>query len=260
MIQLKNVYKKFGDNAVLKGVNLDIYQGEITTIIGKSGAGKSVLLKHIIGLIEPDSGTILYQGKPLAEMKRKEKKEIKRKFSYVFQGTALFDSMTVFENIAVPLAERTSLKPEVIKERVKARMMQLDLGDIDNEYPSQLSGGMKKRVGLARAISMDPQIVFYDEPTAGLDPIVASVIDKLIIDFSSKLNITSVVVTHDMKSVFSIASRVATLYEGKMLEVATPEKMKNSKNEIVQQFINGSYDGPVKFFQQKDDYLEQLTK
>ena len=177
-----------------------------------------------------------------------------------FQGSALFDSMSVGENIGLPLREHTKLEDSVIDIVVKMKLELVGLRGFGNLMPSEISGGMKKRVGLARAIAMDPEIVFYDEPTAGLDPIVAGVIDKLILDLSKKLSITSVVVTHDMGSVFKIADRIAMLYEGKVVEVGTKEEIKNSKNGIIQQFITGNPDGPIKFFQQKDDYLEQLTK
>lgn len=178
----------------------------------------------------------------------------------VFQNAALFDSMTVEENISLPLKEHTKLAPNIIKIMIKMKLELVGLRGFENLMPSQLSGGMRKRVGLARAIAMDPEIVFYDEPTAGLDPIVGGVIDKLILDLSDKLSITSVVVTHDMASVFRIADRIAMLYGGKVIEVGTPQEIKNTNNKIVQQFINGSPEGPISFFQQGDDYLEHLTK
>ncbi len=239
LVQLKGVYKKFGDNAVLRGVDLDIYKGEITTIIGKSGVGKSVLLKHIIGLVEPDSGTILFQGKPMSDMKRKERRKLKRRFSYMFQGTALFDSMTVFENIAVPLVERTSLKPDVIKERVNARMLQLDLGDIDNEYPSQLSGGMKKRVALARALVTDPEIVLFDEPTTGLDPIRKNAAHSMIADYQSKFGFTGVMVSHDIPDIFYVSQRIAMLHNGRILFEGNPDEFQNVPDPAIQEFIQG---------------------
>ncbi len=186
--------------------------------------------------------------------------KVKKRIGMSFQSAALFDSMTVGENVALPLKEHTRLDKSVIDIVVKMKLEMVGLRGFEALMPSQLSGGMRKRVALARAIVMDPEIVFYDEPTAGLDPIVAGVIDKLILDLSKKMAITSVVVTHDMKSVFSIADRVAMLYEGKVLQVGTPAEIKASANPMVQQFINGSPDGPIKFFQQKDDYLEQLIK
>ncbi|MBN1624974.1 MAG: ATP-binding cassette domain-containing protein, partial [Deltaproteobacteria bacterium] len=171
LIQFINVTKGFGEQFVLKDANLSIYKGEITTIIGKSGVGKTVLLKHIIGLVEPDSGQILFQGRPFSKMSNAEKKELKRKFSYMFQGTALFDSMTVSENIALPLKEKNHLSDTVIHRMVMGKMEQLDLREIGDKYPSQLSGGMKKRVALARALVTEPEIILFDEPTTGLDPI-----------------------------------------------------------------------------------------
>jgi phospholipid/cholesterol/gamma-HCH transport system ATP-binding protein len=199
-------------------------------------------------------------GKEVSALSEDEMDAVRKKIGMCFQSAALFDSMTVGDNVSLPLREHTKLDKSVIDIVVKMKLELVGLRGFEDLMPSQLSGGMRKRVGLARAIVMDPEIIFYDEPTAGLDPIVAGVIDKLILDLSKKLSITSVVVTHDMKSVFSIADRVAMLYEGKVLEVGTSEEIKASKNPMVQQFISGSPDGPIRFFQQKDDYLEQLLK
>ena len=186
LIELKSTVKKFGDNFVLNGIDLSIFRGEITSIIGKSGVGKSVLLKHIIGLFEPDSGTVLYEGKPLDTMKRDDRKVLKRKFSYMFQESALFDFLTIFENIALPLQETTSLPEAEIHRRVRDKMHQLDLRKIDEKYPSQVSGGMKKRVALARALVTDPEIVLFDEPTTGLDPIRKSAVHSMISDYQKR--------------------------------------------------------------------------
>ncbi|MCM8760617.1 MAG: ABC transporter ATP-binding protein [Candidatus Omnitrophica bacterium] len=259
VIKADNVVKKFGGRTVLNGISLEIYKGETFVIMGGSGCGKSTFLRHIIGSLKPDSGKIYLLGKDLSTLNDDEMDHLRRKIGMSFQSSALFDSMTVGENVALGLKEHTKLDKSVRDIVVKMKLELVGLRGFEDLMPSQLSGGMKKRVGLARAIAMDPEIVFYDEPTAGLDPIVAGVIDKLILDLSKKLNITSVVVTHDMKSVFSIADRVAMLYEGRVLEVGTPDEIRHSKNEMVQQFINGSPDGPIKFFQQKDDYLETLV-
>ena len=187
LIQLSNVSKSFGTTAVLSGANLSVYKGEITAVIGKSGVGKTVLLKHIIGLMEPDSGEVLFEGRPISGMKKNQKRALKRKVSYMFQGDALFDFMTVYDNIALPLKERTALKDGEIRKRVHTRMQQLDIEQTDEKYPSQLSGGMKKRVALARALVTDPEIVLFDEPTTGLDPIRKSAVHHLISDqFSSQ--------------------------------------------------------------------------
>ena len=260
IVKVEELVKSFGDRIILNGVTLEIPKGEIFVIMGGSGCGKSTLLRHMIGSLKPDSGRVSVLGQDITDLYGSQLDDVRKKIGMSFQSSALFDSMTVGENVSLPLKEHTKLDKNVIEIMVQMKLELVGLRGFENLIPSELSGGMKKRVGLARAIAMDPQIVFYDEPTAGLDPIVASVIDKLILDLSKKLSITSVVVTHDMKSVMSIADRIAMLYEGKVLEVGTPKEIQNSKNEMVQQFIKGDYDGPIKFFQQKDDYLEQLTK
>ncbi len=260
VIKAQDVVKKFGDRTILNGINLDIYRGETFVIMGGSGCGKSTFLRHLIGALKPDSGKVFLLGKDLAALNEDQMDAVKKKIGMCFQSAALFDSMTVGDNVSLPLREHTRLEKSVIDTVVKMKLEMVGLRGFEALMPSQLSGGMRKRVGLARAIVMDPEIIFYDEPTAGLDPIVSGVIDKLILDLSKKLSITSVVVTHDMKSVFSIADRVAMLYEGRVLEVGTPQAIKKSNNPMVQQFISGSPDGPIKFFQQKDDYLEQLMK
>ncbi len=260
VVEVKDLVKKFGDRTVLNGVNLKIYKGETFVIMGGSGCGKSTLLRHIIGNFKPTSGRVSLLGTDITDLEGAQLDDIRKKIGMSFQSSALFDSMTVGENVSLPLREHTKLEKNVIDIVVTMKLELVGLRGFDDLMPSEISGGMKKRVGLARAIAMDPRIVFYDEPTAGLDPIMASVIDKLIVDLSKKLSITSIVVTHDMKSVMGIADKIAMLHEGRVLETGTPDQIKNSKNPIIQQFINGSFDGPVKFFQQKDDYLEQLTR
>ena len=240
LIQFDNVYKRLGANQVLNGVNLSIYEGEITTIIGMSGMGKSVLLKHIIGLLKPDSGKILYQGRPLYEMKKADIDTLKGKFSYVFQDTALFDSMSVYENIALPLKEgTTSLPKDEIRTRVQQKMKLFDLEGIDHQYPSQLSGGMKKRVALARALVTEPEIVLFDEPTTGLDPIRKSAVHSMISDYQRRLGFTGVVISHDIPDIFYISQRVAMLDGGRIRFEGTPEEIQQAADEIVQQFIQG---------------------
>ena len=239
LIQFDKVYKRFGANQVLNGVNLSIYQGEITTVIGKSGMGKSVLLKHIIGLLKPDAGRILFQGHPLYEMKKADIDKLKAKFSYVFQDTALFDSMSVYENIALPLKEATSLPKGEIRSRVQDKMKLFDLEGIDQKYPSQLSGGMKKRVALARALVTEPEIVLFDEPTTGLDPIRKSAVHSMISDYQRRLGFTGVVISHDIPDIFYISQRVAMLDEGKIRFEGSPEEIRQVADEIVQQFIQG---------------------
>jgi phospholipid/cholesterol/gamma-HCH transport system ATP-binding protein len=260
VIKTEGVTKKFGDRQILNGVSLEIYKGETFVIMGGSGCGKSTFLRHLIGALKPDNGKVFLFGQDLSKASEDEMDKLKKKVGMCYQSAALFDSMTVGDNVSLPLREHTKLGKSVIDIVVKMKLELVGLRGFEDLMPSQLSGGMRKRVGLARAIVMDPEIIFYDEPTAGLDPIVSGVIDKLIIDLSQKLSITSIVVTHDMKSVFSIADRVAMLYEGCVLEVGTSDEIKKSKNPMVQQFISGSPDGPIKFFQQKDDYLEQLIK
>lgn len=260
VIEVKDLVKKFGNRTILNGINLKVYKAETFVIMGGSGCGKSTLLRHIIGNLKPTSGRVFLLGKDITDLEGSELDAIRKKIGMSFQSSALFDSMTVSENVSLALREHTKLEKNVIDTMVKMKLELVGLRGFEDLLPSELSGGMKKRVALARAIAMDPEIIFYDEPTAGLDPIVASVIDKLIIDLSKKLSITSVVVTHDMKSVMAIASKIAMLYEGNVLEIGTPEEIKNSENKIVQQFINGSHDGPIRFFQQKEDYLESLTK
>jgi len=239
LIQFENVFKSFGMNQILNGVDLSICRGEIITIIGKSGGGKSVLLKHIIGLLEPDSGRILFEGKLRSKMKRAEKTAFKRKFSYMFQGTALFDSMTIYDNISLPLKEKTTLSKEKIQERVFDKMQQLDLGRIEDKYPSQLSGGMKKRVALARALVTDPEIVLFDEPTTGLDPIRKNAVHSMISEYQKQFGFTGIVVSHEIPDIFYISQRIAMLEEGRILIEGSPGKIQATSDPVVQQFIRG---------------------
>jgi phospholipid/cholesterol/gamma-HCH transport system ATP-binding protein len=238
-VELKNVYKSFGDKQVLAGADLTINRGEVTTIIGKSGVGKSVLLKHIIGLLDPDSGEIVIEGQHLLGMNQKAKSEVKKRFSYMFQGTALFDSMTVFENIALPLKECGRYKKKDIIELVHERMNQMELDGQDGVYPSQLSGGMKKRVALARALVTDPEIVLFDEPTTGLDPIRRNAVHGMISEYQRKFGFTGVIVSHAIPDVFYISQRVAFLDGGKIIFEGTPEQIQKVANPEIQAFIRG---------------------
>lgn len=237
-IQLKNVYKHFGDNKVLDGVDLTIRRGEITTIIGKSGVGKSVLLKHMIGLLSPDAGKIFFEGRPLSAMKRKERITLKSKFSYMFQGTALFDSMTVYDNIALPLKESSKLKDREIQKLVENRMEQLELVNLDGVYPSQISGGMKKRVALARALVTNPEIVLFDEPTTGLDPIRRNAVFSMISDYQKRFGFTAVIVSHAIPDIFYISQNVAFLNDGKIIFQGTPSEIKASTEPVISKFIH----------------------
>ena len=260
VIKIENLVKEFGGMRVLDGINLEVYKGETLVIVGGSGCGKSTLLRHIIGQLRPDSGKVYLFGEDITKINEDEMDRLKKRFGMLFQSAALFDSLTVEENIALPMMEHTKLDEHIIKIMVKMKLNQVGLRGFGHLMPSQLSGGMRKRVGLARAVALDPEIIFYDEPSAGLDPVVTAVVDKLIIDLANALSITSVVVTHDMNSVFRIADRIVMLYKGKVLQIGTKEEIQNSKNEYIQQFINGTIEGPMQFFAPDEGYLEELTK
>jgi len=238
-IQFAGVTKAFNGHTVLRGIDLEIYQGEITTIIGKSGGGKSVLLKHIMGLLRPDDGRIVIDGQHLGQLKGKARRRLRRRFSYMFQDSALFDSMTVFENIALPIQERGHWKPDEIEARVHARMRELDLGAIDNEYPSQLSGGMKKRVALARALVTDPEVVLFDEPTTGLDPVRKNSVHGMIAEYQQKLGFTAVLISHEIPDVFYFSQRIAMLHEGRIIFAGTPNDLQRLSDPVVHEFIQG---------------------
>jgi len=244
-IVVKNIKKIFGQRVVLDGVSLEINKGEIFVIMGGSGSGKSTLLRIMTGGIIPNSGEVFFNQQHMGDLKQEEKDRVKQKFGMSFQSAALLDFLTVEENVSLPLREHTKLSDKIISIIARMKLSLVGLQGFENYLPSMLSGGMKKRVGLARAIAMDPEIVFYDEPTAGLDPVVCAMVDQLIVNLTKKLKLTSIVVTHNMESVFRIADRVAMLYQGRLLEVGTPEQIKNSSNAIVQQFINGEIEGPI---------------
>ena len=239
LIQFNDVHKRFGDNAVLKGVDLSIYRGQVTTIIGKSGIGKSVLLKHIIGLLVPDAGEILFDGRPIGAMTAAERRALKMKFSYMFQGNALFDSMTVYENVALPLKEKGRTPFAEIQARVQDKLAQLDLNGIGDQYPSQLSGGMKKRVAMARALVTDPEIVLFDEPTTGLDPIRKNAAHAMISRYQQTFGFTGVMVSHEIPDVFYISQRIAMLDEGHIIFEGRPEEIQESREPVIRQFIKG---------------------
>ncbi|MBI2342288.1 MAG: ABC transporter ATP-binding protein [Deltaproteobacteria bacterium] len=237
MIKLVDVHKNFGGQKVLNGINLQIRKGEITVIIGTSGVGKSVLLKHMIGLLRPDRGKVFIAGVDLGTLSSPALVEMRKKFGMLFQGAALFDSLTVFENVAFPLVEHSNLTVEKIRERVMEKLDLVGLHDVDKKMPSELSGGMKKRVGLARAIILEPEVILYDEPTTGLDPIMTDSVDNLILAMQQRLKITSVVISHDIKSTFDIADQIAMMHEGKIIEAGAPEIFRASKNPVVAKFI-----------------------
>ncbi|MFA5335674.1 MAG: ABC transporter ATP-binding protein [Candidatus Omnitrophota bacterium] len=245
MIELINLCKAFDDRVVLDNANLTINDGETIVIIGRSGTGKSVMLKHIIGLMKPDSGQVMIDGQDVTRLGGKELNELRLKFGMLFQGAALFDSLSVRDNVAFNLIEHRKMDDESIDRRVAECLGLVGLKGIESQRPSELSGGMRKRVGLARAICMDPKIILYDEPTTGVDPIMADAVNDLIKDLQSKLRTTAIAVTHDMTSAYKIADRIAMLYKGKIVEVGTPEQIKNTSNPIVKQFITGAASGPI---------------
>ncbi len=246
MIVVEELYKSFGPKKVLKGVNLEIKKGESMVIIGGSGSGKSVLLKHIIGLLRPDRGRVLIDNVDITGLNERQLYAVRRRFGMLFQGAALFDSLTVWENVAFALLRQKVASPDEARRIASEKLKMVGLKGVEDLMPSELSGGMKKRVGLARAIAHNPEIILYDEPTTGLDPIMADAINELIIQLQQKLNVTSVTITHDMTSAYKIADRIAMLYDGKIIQVGTPEEIKNTDNPVVKQFVTGSSMGPIK--------------
>ncbi|NWF91587.1 MAG: ABC transporter ATP-binding protein [Syntrophaceae bacterium] len=244
-IRVVNLHKSFGGNRVLRGCDLEVRQGESMVVIGGSGSGKTVLIKCIIGLIRPDEGEIYVDGLEITQLKEREMNEVRKKFGMLFQGGALFDSLRVWENVGFGLVQHTQLSEEEIRKIATEKLRLVGLKDIEDRMPAELSGGMRKRVSLARAIAMEPEILLYDEPTTGIDPIMADAINDLIIQMREKLNVTSIAITHDMKSAYKIADRIAMLYQGKIIEVGTPHEIKGSPNPIVQQFVQGKSEGPI---------------
>jgi phospholipid/cholesterol/gamma-HCH transport system ATP-binding protein len=245
MIELKNVHKSFGPLQVLRGVNLAVDKGESVTVIGGSGSGKSVLLKHIIGLLYPDRGDVIVDGQRLNNLDQRGLNEVRKKFGMLFQMAALFDSLSVWENVGFSLKQHTKMTDAEIRAAATEKLALVGLKDIEDKMPAELSGGMKKRVGLARAIAINPSIILYDEPTTGLDPISADAINDLIIDLRKKLGVTSVAITHDMHSAYKISDRIAMLYKGEILETGTPDEIRQTSNPVVHQFITGSAVGPI---------------
>ncbi len=244
-ITIADLHKSFGANHVLRGVDLTVEPGESMVIIGGSGSGKSVLIKHIIGLLKPDRGSILVNGEEVTTMRERQLKELRKKFGMLFQAAALFDSLTVGENVAFALVEHTRLSRAEIADRVREKLNLVGLPDTEDLFPSELSGGMKKRVGLARALAIEPEVILYDEPTTGLDPIMADSINDLIVEMRERFAITSVAITHDMVSAYKIGHRLAMLYQGKIIFTGTPEECKNTTDPMVRQFITGSSVGPI---------------
>ena len=245
MIKISGLRKKFGTKQVLDGVDLEIKTGETVVVLGPSGTGKSVLLKQILGLMPSDEGSIEVDGEEIVGLGETALNQIRRRFGMLFQGAALFDSMTIAENVAIALREHLKLSEDEIMKRVRERLEWVGLKGVEDAKPSSLSGGMRKRAGLARAIVMDPQFILYDEPTTGLDPITADVIDELIRAMQKRLGVTSIVVTHDLNSAFKVGDRLAMLYGGKVVFFGTPEETRTTRNPYVRQFMDGSSVGPI---------------
>jgi len=243
MIEIKELYKSFGKQQVLKGVNLVINEGEVTAVIGRSGGGKSVLLKHIVGLLKPDSGSIFINGEDITKLKGAKLDKIRADIGVVFQGGALFDSMTVYDNVAFPLTEKTKLNKKEIHEKVMKALSDVGLQGMEYKYPAELSGGMRKRVALARALIGNPKTILFDEPTTGLDPILVRSIHNLIRNTQKLYGFTGLIISHEIPEIFEIADRVAMLHDGRIVEVGTPEEIQKSENLIVKNFIIGIDNG-----------------
>ena len=259
-IEVRHVAKTFGPRHVLKDINFTVPTGKTTVIIGGSGSGKSTLLRIMVGVLKPTRGQVLYDGIDIAPMDDDDLDPIRKQFGILFQNGALFNSMTVGDNVALPLLEHTDLDAKIIKMIVKMKLELVGLRGFEDLKPSQISGGMKKRVGLARAIALDPSIVYYDEPSAGLDPITAAVIDDLMLDLSRKMSITSVVVTHHMDSAFKIADQMIMLHEGKIIAEGPPKKFENPTDPLIKQFVDGAADGPIQLHMSADNYIQDLLK
>jgi phospholipid/cholesterol/gamma-HCH transport system ATP-binding protein len=246
MIRIVGVHKSFGEKKVLEGVDLDIAKGETMVILGQSGSGKTVLLKLLVGILKPDQGKIFVDGIEMTALGPDGIQKAMRRFGMLFQGGALFDSMTVAENVAFGLERHSDLAPDRIRDRVRESLELVGLRGVEHLMPHELSGGMKKRVGLARAIAYRPEIILYDEPSTGIDPIRADAINELILLLQKEICVTSVVITHDIVSSYKVADRIALLYKGRIVETGTPDEIRDSENPIVQQFIHGRAEGPIR--------------
>ncbi|MBI1869852.1 MAG: ABC transporter ATP-binding protein [Chlamydiae bacterium] len=259
VIQVENVVKSFGPRRVLDEVNFSIEKGKILVILGMSGCGKSTLLKHLVGTLRPDSGEIWLLGQDISRMKQSDLDQLRKKIGILYQSAALFNSMTVGGNVAFPLKEHTALNDKIIQIMIRIKLELVGLSGFEDLMPAQISGGMKKRVGIARALALDPELVFYDEPGAGLDPVTLAVIDQLILDLSRKLGITSVVVTHEIQSAFRIADQMVMMHGGKVIAEGSPDQIRSSSNPIVQQFIKGEAEGPIPMKRDSSEYLKSLA-
>ncbi len=271
VIEVRSLSRTFGEQTVLQGLNLDVFRGEILVVMGGSGCGKSTLLRHLVGELQPSSGSIAVFGVDLASANEWRMDEIRKKFGMLFQSGALFNSMTVAENVSLPLREHTSLDPAIINLQVKINLERVGLREHADKYPAELSGGMKKRAGLARALALDPQVLFYDEPSAGLDPVTSAEIDQLIIKLSRDLGVTSVVVTHEMDSAFTIADRMCMLDRGRALRIGTRGEFDDLRkldgpavaslsesDQIIRQFLRGDAEGPLSARRTAADFIEDV--
>jgi phospholipid/cholesterol/gamma-HCH transport system ATP-binding protein len=248
MIRIEDIYKSFNGFTVLKGVSFRIEKGEILALIGGSGYGKSVILKHVVGLMRPDQGHVFIDGNDICHRKGKELEQLRSRFGFLFQGGALFSSFTVFDNVAFPLREKTKMSEEEIRKKVLRELEQVGLAGAENKFPAELSGGMIKRTALARALVRGPEIMIFDEPTTGLDPIIAHTTLDLIKSIHKNLGFTGIIVSHELSRVFQIAHKVAMLHEGVIWAIGTPEEIMSSKDPVVDQFIRGGTEASIKFY------------
>ncbi len=245
MIEFVDIYKSFGSKHVLRGVNLTVHKGEIMFIIGQSGAGKSVLVKHLVGLLKPDSGRVYLDGQDVTDLKEKDFYPVRKRCAMVFQNSTLFDSMSLLDNVALPIRKHFKVTLKQARDRAMEKLELVGMQDQGDRYPADFGDGMRKKVAIARALTLDPEFVIFDEPTTGIDPISANIVDRLIRDLSDRLGVTSIVVSHDLRSIFGVADRVAMLYQGALIQDGPPESYRTTDNPIVEQFINGRPEGPM---------------
>jgi phospholipid/cholesterol/gamma-HCH transport system ATP-binding protein len=247
MIEIKNLYRSFNGNPVLKGISLNIRRGDLLALIGRSGIGKSVLLKHVVGLMQPDSGTIFINNTDIHRLRGKKLTEIREQFGFLFQGGALFDSMTVYDNVAFPMREKTNFSEAQIRDRVFHELEEMGLKNDGKKFPAELSGGMRKRAALARALVMEPSIMLFDEPTTGLDPIIGQTILDYIQQCHQRLKFTGMIVTHEVPKVFNIVQQVAMIHQGEIIACGSPDELQKLNNPIFEQFIKGDIKGPIQY-------------
>lgn len=245
MIEFIDIYKSFGSKHVLRGVSLTVRKGEIMFIIGQSGAGKSVLVKHLVGLLKPDAGRVLLDGTEVTHLKEEEFYPVRKRCAMVFQNSTLFDSMSLLDNVALPIRKHFKVSVKEARELAREKLSLVGMQEQGERYPADFGDGMRKKVAIARALTLDPEFVIFDEPTTGIDPISANIVDRLIRDLSDRLGVTSIVVSHDLRSIFGVADRVAMLYQGEFVLDGTPTAFRETENPVVQQFINGRPEGPM---------------